>query len=55
MYLVREAHRYLVRQQGLHPCDEDGCIREVNALSNYEFLELLDGIFDEAVREALRP
>jgi len=54
MNLVREAHRYLTRQQGLHPCDEDGCIHKVNAMNNYEFLELLDAIFDEAVREVSR-
>lgn len=49
MNLLREAQMYLVRQQRLHPDDEDGCIHEVNAMNNYEFLELLDAIFDEAV------
>ncbi|MFN8993733.1 MAG: hypothetical protein ACK5X3_08770 [Pseudomonadota bacterium] len=55
MDLLREAKKYLVRQWALDPDDEDGCIREVNALSNYEFLELLSEIFNDAVREALRP
>ena len=54
MNLLREAHMYLVRQQGLHPDDEDGCIHEVNAMNNYEFLELLDAIFDEAAKEIAR-
>ena len=28
--------------------------QEVNAMSNYEFLKMLDAIFDEAVRDAAR-
>jgi hypothetical protein len=52
MTLLHEA----LRQRGLWLSDQ--CIEElkqdVNAMSNYEFLELLDAIFDEAVRETAR-
>lgn len=54
MNLLREAHRHLISAPFDWQNIEQEVAKEVNAMNNYEFLELLDAIFDEAVREVSR-
>ena len=54
MRLLTDVHTY-VRRHMLDWRDSDYEVADkVNAMTNYEFLELLDAVFEEAVKEITR-
>lgn len=51
MSLLWEAYRHVLHKPFDWRDSEQEVTDKVNAMTNYEFLELLDAVFDQAVKE----